>query len=459
MGKENKKIILIGAGLSGSLLAVYLAKKGFNVEIYERRPDMRKEKMSAGRSINLALSSRGIHALKEIGINDEIIKDAIPMKGRMMHSVEGNLHFIPYGKDDTEYINSISRGGLNCKLMDKAETFPNVKILFNQRCTGMNFETNEVFFKDESSGETYSQKGETVIGTDGAASAVREDMMKLDGYSQTVDFLDHGYKELEIPSGPGGSFLIEKNALHIWPRKSYMMIALPNVSGDYTCTLFLWNDKPARPGGGDGEDSFKSLDDEQKVLAFYQKQFPDALPLMPNLVKDFFKNPTGTLATLKCYPWSVGGKALLVGDAAHAVVPFYGQGMNCSFEDCIYLNQLIDKHYPDWEKVYKEYEKLRKKDTDAIADLAVENFYEMRDHVADPVFQRKRELELMLERQYPDYKSKYSMVTFNREIPYSMAKSKGNKQNEILMDLCAKVKNINEINLEKVYAAVKKGVN
>jgi kynurenine 3-monooxygenase len=422
----SNKIILIGAGLAGSLLSVYLAKKGFQVDIYERRPDMRKTKIGAGRSINLALSTRGIHALKEVGLYDDIMKIAIPMKGRMVHNLSGDLQFLAYGKNDSEVINAVSRGELNMRLMDLAERHDNVKIYFNERCTGMNFSTGEVHLSHEDTGTKHTQKGLTVIGTDGSASALRTDMLKIGRFNFSQSYLEHGYKELTIPPGKNGTFRLEKNALHIWPRKTYMLIALPNIDGSFTCTLFF----PM-----EGENSFEALKTEKDVQTFFKNEFPDALPLMPTLMEDYFSNPVGTLITVKCAPWYVEGKATLLGDAAHAIVPFFGQGMNCAFEDCTYLNECIDRHGPNWEKVFHEYEKLRKVNADAIADMAVENFYEMRDKVSDPHFIQKKKIEHVLEEKFPNsFVPKYTMVSFMR-VPYATAMQRGLIQDFILNEL------------------------
>jgi kynurenine 3-monooxygenase len=445
---QKDKIVLIGAGLAGSLLSIYLAKKGFNVEIYERRPDMRKVKISAGRSINLALSTRGIYALQEVGLADEILKLAIPMKGRMIHSIKGELTFQSYGKDETEVINSISRAGLNVALMNLAEEYDNVRIQFNQRCTGMNFETGEVELHNENTGEIKKIASDIVIGTDGSASAIRVDMLKIGGFNFNFsqNYEEHGYKELTIPPGPNGTFLIEKNALHIWPRGTYMLIALPNLDGNFTCTLFL----PFK-----GENSFENLDTKNKVVDFFKKQFPDAVPLVPDLTEDFFKNPTGNLVTVKCFPWHFKDKVLLLGDSAHAIVPFFGQGMNCAFEDCIYLNECIEKYGTDWEKIFIEFEELRKINADAIAELALENFVEMRDHTANPKFLLRKKAEILLEKKYPDFISKYAMVTFHREIPYSIAMTKGQLQDKILDELCKSIDKIEDLDLERAYTLIK----
>src|SRR5690606_26880270 len=294
-------------------------------------------------------------------------------------------------------------------------------------------------------------KADTVIAADGAGSPVRQAMERqMHGFISTSVFLEYGYKELHIPPGNDGEFLIEKNALHIWPRHKFMMIALPNFDASFTCTLFL-----AKEGGGTGEPSFDKLTDRAAVLDFFEAEFPDAVPLMPSLVDDFFRNPTGQLGTVKCGPWNAGGNVLLLGDSAHAVVPFYGQGMNCAFEDVRILDSLLEEQGTDWEAVYETYGKLRKVNTDAIADMAEENFYEMRDATADPVFQRKRELETRLEQTYPDYFSKYSMVTFREDLPYSVAKEKGNAQDRLLMEICSTQTSVADIDLDEVIRQIR----
>jgi kynurenine 3-monooxygenase len=433
------KAIVVGAGLAGSLLAIYLAKRGIQVDIFESRGDMRRELVAAGRSINLALSDRGIKALREVGMDEYMLAEAIPMYGRMVHSLEGDTRLLPYSGRHGEYINSVSRSGLNIALMNEAENYAGVQFIFNERCVDIHCPTGEVMFE---SGRAI--RGGTVIATDGAGSAVRQAMeTQMPAFSVSSVFLEHGYKELHIPAGSIGNFLIEKNALHIWPRHNFMMIALPNSDGSFTCTLFL------------AQRDFDRLIDEQSLVKFFEREFPDAVELMPNLIDDFFTNPTGSLGTVKCWPWNVDGKALLLGDSAHAVVPFYGQGMNCAFEDVRVLDQLIEKHGTDWESIYAEYGKLRKVNTDAIADMAEENFYEMRDAVADPVFIRKRELETKLEQLYPDYFSKYSMVTFREDMPYSTAREKGNAQDRLLMEMCATVQDVSELVLDDVMERVR----
>ena len=441
---SKQKVIIIGAGLAGSLLSIYLSKRGIAVEIYESRGDMRKEKIAAGRSINLALSDRGIAALREVGMDEYMLAEAVPMLGRMIHAVDGQTKLLRYSGRTDEYINSVSRGGLNIALINEAEKYDDVKFFFNERCVDFDCETGEAILENNR-----KIKGDTLIATDGAGSAVRNAMLRggVSRFNFQQSFLEHGYKELHIPPDGRGAFQMEKNALHIWARHSFMMIALPNFDASFTCTLFL---------AFEGENSFERLDNEKSLLKFFETNFPDAIPLMPTLIEDFFTNPTGNLGTIKCFPWSVGGKALLLGDAAHAMVPFYGQGMNCSFEDCRVLDSLIEKYGAgNWETVFNEYAAQRKPNADAICDLAEENFYEMRDAVADPVFQRKRELETKLEHEFPDYFSKYSMVTFREDLPYSFAKEKGNAQDEFLMEICAKVESVGEIDLNETMEKLK----
>ncbi len=481
MSKE--RVIIIGAGLAGSLLAIYLAKRGISVEVYEARGDMRLEKVAAGRSINLALSDRGIAALREVGMDEYMLAEAVPMYGRMIHAVDGQTRLLPYSGRQGEYINSVSRGGLNIALINEAEKFENVKFHFDERFIAPDPTTSEAVVQNLKTGNATVVNSDTLIGTDGAGSVLRNSMwLNVPAFELSEKFLDHRYIELHIPAGNAGNFLLEKNALHIWPRHKFMMIALPNLNGSFTCTLFLANE---------GSDSFESIftkewkdrqyweehnrapmdvngfriwrhplasKAEGRLVYFYETHFPDALTFMPTLVTDFFIHPIGLLGTVKCWPWNVGGKALLLGDSAHALVPFYGQGMNCAFEDVRVLDQLIEKHGTDWEKVYTEYGELRKPNTDAIADMAEENFYEMRDAVADPVFVKKRELETKLEQTYPDYFSKYSMVTFREDLPYSVAKEKGNAQDRLLMEICSRVENVSEIDLDRLMERIR-GLN
>ena len=425
---EKKNTVVIGAGLVGSLLSIYLSKRGYKVSVYERRGDMRKEKLSAGRSINLALSDRGIKALEEVGLMDEIRKICIPMHGRFMHNADGTSAYQAYGKEG-QYINSVSRGDLNCKLMDLAEEH-GVHILFNEKCNSINWAENKIEFEKTSSPEIQKVKADLIFGSDGAFSAARlTHQLQHDRFQYLQYYIDFGYKELTIPAGEDGGFLLEKNALHIWPRGNYMMIALPNVDGSFTCTLFF---------PFEGETSFATLDTKEKVRSFFEKTFTDASPLMPTLETDFFTNPTSSLVTVKCFPWIRNDKFALIGDAAHAIVPFFGQGMNCGFEDCAVLNGLIEKHNDNWSAILPEYQSLRKPDGDAIADLALNNFVEMRDKVADPKFLLQKKIEAAFSKKYPDkWIPLYSQVTFSPQIRYSEALVNGQRQEAIMQQVMA----------------------
>jgi kynurenine 3-monooxygenase len=362
-------------------------------------------------------------------------KIIIPMKGRMMHSADSKLTFQRYGKDDSEVINSISRAELNIALMNAAES-QGVRFHFQQRCTGVDLRSGNIGVQDEQAGENRIVESSVVIGCDGSASAIRGEMLKRNRFNFAQQFLDYGYKELTIPAGPGGRHILETNALHIWPRGNYMLIALPNVDGTFACILFL---------PFEGPDSFEELRAEPEVKEFFQKRFPDAIAVMPDVSANFFANPTGSMVTIKCSPWHVDGRALLLGDAAHAIVPFFGQGINCGFEDCTTLLELLDRNGADWEKVFREFEEARKQNTDAIADLAVENFVEMRDRVADPRFLFRKKVELALEARYPDrFVPKYAMVTFHR-IPYSTALRRGQVQDRMLADLCDRIERVDDL--------------
>src|SRR3954468_23119738 len=345
MPRSPQTVTLIGAGLNGPLLALGLVRRGFKVEIYERRPDMRRVPISAGRSINLALSVRGIHALAEAGLWRDMRKIIIPMKGRMMHSIHGELTFQPYGKDESEVINSISRADLNIALMNAAEA-QGVKIFFQQRCVGVDLRTGTIQLCDEISGNERSVETDVVIGCDGSASAIRSEMLKAIRFNFSQEYLDYGYKELTIPAGPARKHMLETNALHIWPRGNYMLIALPNVDGTFACILFL---------PFEGQDSFARLDTRESVREFFATRFADVVPLMPDLLDNYEANPVGAMVTVKCFPWQQRGKSLLLGDAAHAIVPFFGQGLNCAFEDCTVFLELLDRHGPHWEQVFDEF--------------------------------------------------------------------------------------------------------
>ena len=439
-------ITLIGSGLAGPLLAIELKKRGYPVQLFERRPDMRRVAISAGRSINLALSTRGIHALQQAGLWDDMRKIIVPMKGRMMHSIAGDLTFQRYGKDDSEVINSISRAELNIALMNAAEE-RGVQIGFNQRCVGYDSRKGALEIRNEETGEIREIVSEVVIATDGSGSAIRTEMLKLPRFNFSQQYLDYGYKELTIPAGANGEFQLEPHALHIWPRGSFMLIALPNIDGTFACILFL---------PFEGENSFALLDSGDKALAFFEKQFPDALRLMPRLAENYEANPVGAMVTIKCAPWHQDGKTLLLGDAAHAIVPFFGQGLNCAFEDVTCFLELLDAHGAQWGTLFTKFEHARKENTDAIADLAVENFVEMRDRVSDPHFLFRKKVELALEARYPGvFIPKYAMVTFHR-LPYSVAAARGRVQDRMLSELCDSIDRIDDIDWKKADALVRR---
>ena len=426
----SSHVIITGAGLCGTLLALKLADRGHKITLLEKRGDLRTEAMAAGRSINLALSDRGLAALDLVGLREKALAISIPMLGRMIHPKGGETTMLlPYSGRPGEHIQSISRPGLNGLLLDAATAHPSIEIRFNHGVRHTDIMKAHASGVNSSNGQSFELAGDVLIGSDGAGSDVRQGFMQQGAnirFNYSQEFLDHGYKELEIPAGPGGTWQIEKNALHIWPRQSYMVIALPNLDGSFTVTLFL---------SFDGTPGFDALHEDKEILNFFTEQFADLIPLMPNLVEDFKFHPTGSLGTVKCSPWHTD-RSLLMGDAAHAVVPFYGQGMNCAMEDVLKLDAILEHQHDNWGAAFAEYERNRKKDTDAIADLAVENYYEMRDHVDNPDFIAKRAIEMQLEKKYPDYASKYNLVTFCEHVPYSIAKDKGKRQDKWLLNYC-----------------------
>lgn len=406
----SKHFTIFGAGLAGALAAVYLARRGHRVDLFERRSDPRRVTAERGRSINLALSTRGIDALSRVGLDKEVLATAIPMKGRMIHPpVERpSLTLLPYSRNPGHHINSVSRLGLNITLLNAAEREPGVTVHFNQRCLGMDFESGECEVLDQGTGGVRRLATRHVIGADGAFSGVRSSMQKRDRFDFSQSFLRHGYKELTIPADADGRWRIEKHALHIWPRGTYMMIALPNQDGSFTCTLF-WP--------FEGPHSFAALRSDAEVLAFFREHFPDAIPLIPDLLADWRHNPTASLVTVKCWPWNIADRALLIGDAAHAVVPFYGQGMNASFEDCVELDRCLGAH-ADVGEAFTACAAARKPNTDALAQLAYDNFIEMRDRVNSFTFRRRTMLEKSLSRRVEGFKDLYERVTFSTE-PYA----------------------------------------
>jgi kynurenine 3-monooxygenase len=430
----KKEIIIAGAGLVGSLLSIYLAKRGYKVSIYEKRNDMRKETMSAGRSINLALSDRGLLALERVGLVEEIKKISIPMTGRYIHNIDGATAFQPYGREG-QYINSVSRAALNMKLMDHAEK-QGIKFYFGQKCAAVDWEKKTMIVESTNSAAISTVNFDILFGSDGSFSAVRlQHQLQHHKFEYQQYYIDCGYKELTIPSTASGDFAMKIDALHIWPRKDYMLIALPNMDKTFTCTLFF---------PFEGETSFSKLTTPETIKAFFEKTFPDAVAFMPDYVNEFLNNPTSSLVTIKCYPWIREDKFSLIGDAAHAIVPFFGQGMNCGFEDCRILDELIDEYDGNWKMILKEFQSSRKPDADAIADLAVGNFTEMRERTADPKFLLQKKIEAWLHEKHPDkWIPAYSQVTFNPHIHFADAFRNAMKQEAIMRSVMT-IQNIEE---------------
>jgi kynurenine 3-monooxygenase len=417
------KFVLIGSGLAGGLLAAYFGRRGYEVDLYERRADPREGNLVGGRSINLALSTRGIHALQQLGIADEVMEHAIPMRGRMIHDKSGDLHFAPYDRDPNKCINSIGRAALNTTTIKAAQRYPNVRVMFNHLCTDVDLDAPVAHLLNTETDLVLAARGDAVIGVDGAFSAVRRAMQRLDRFDYSQSYLAHGYKELTIPPAADGVWWMEKHALHIWPRKSFMMIALPNPDASFTCTLF-WE--------FEGPRSFATAKTDDDIRRFFDEEFPDAVPIMPTLVEDFRANPTGSLVSIRCAPWHYQDKVALVGDAAHAVVPFYGQGMNAAFEDCVVLDECLAEFPNDRKHAFAEYFVRRKGNADALADLAVRNFIEMRDKTVSRTFRAKKKLDHLLEGLLPGvYLPLYTMVTFTR-IPYAEAARRARHQDCIV---------------------------
>ncbi|KAB1067807.1 FAD-dependent monooxygenase [Tamlana haliotis] len=430
MKNKQQNILIIGAGLCGTLLALRLGQRGYKVSVYEKRPDLRTTEMASGRSINLAFSDRGNKAMKLVGLEEQVKGLCVPMHGRLIHDKNGDTVQSNYSGRKEEHINSISRNDLNALLLNEAEKHAHVNFYFNRTCKSVNFEQTTALFHDEGSQKDFIEDADVIIAADGVGSSLRRSYF-LDRdflFSFSQDYLTHGYKELSILPNENGDYLAKKNALHIWPRKDFMLIALPNLDGSFTVTLFLSYDG--------GLYNFNNLTTEEKVVEFFKTEFPDALLIMPNLAAEFFKNPTSPLGTIKCSPWHYKGNTLLIGDAAHAIVPFYGQGMNAAFEDVVVLDTILDMNLGSWEATFKAYQKKRKIDTDAIADLAMDNFQEMKEHVIDPIFQQKRKLELLLEKTFPaHYHSKYAMVTFTEDLDYHVAMLRGRAQDRAVLTL------------------------
>jgi kynurenine 3-monooxygenase len=415
-------VTIVGAGLAGALLACSLARAGRRVDVYEKRPDPRRRQAEKGRSINLALSVRGIHALREIGLADEVLKASLLMRGRMIHAPTGELTFQPYGKDDLQALHSVSRAGLNRLLIEAAARHPSIRLFFEHKCVGLDLDSGKLEFLDTNSHTAVHVPADFIVGADGAYSAVRERLQKQERFNYQQDYLSHGYKELTIAAGADGTFRMEKHALHIWPRGSFMMIALPNPDGSFTCTLF-WP--------FEGPNSFAALRAREAIESFFRQQFPDAVPLLPTLAEDFLHNPTSALVTIRCQPWHWGERVVLLGDACHAMVPFLGQGMNAAFEDCTILTDCLAR-YPNRYAALTAYEGMRKKHLDTLADLCIDNFLEMRDRVGSRWFIFRKKLGVLLHRLFPKwYIPLYVMIEFTR-IPYADALRRARRQDWVV---------------------------
>ncbi len=444
MTKNRGKIAIAGAGLCGTMMAIRLAEYGYQIDLYERRTDLRKTDISAGRSINLALSDRGLKALDMIGLRDQVSAEIIPMHGRMIHPSDGENAMYSYSGRNGEYINSVSRGGLNMTLLDEAEKSDNINLYFEANVKTVDINSTSLTVSID--GHESTKEYDVIFGSDGAGSAVRRTLQKQSSrlrFDFQQKWLSTGYKELHIPPTADGGWKIEKHALHIWPRKGHMMIALPNLDGSFTLTMFTPFEGPV---------GMDRLDTDELITEFMEENFADATVHIPDLLEQFRTNPTASLGTIKCYPWKYN-RTVLLGDSAHAIVPFYGQGMNCALEDCVVLDQLIQDHDHDWDKILPAYQEQRKVDADAIADLAEDNFYEMRDATADPVFNVKRQIELRLEAEL-DYYSKYSLVTFRADVPYHIAMKQGRLQNKVLYNIAKAVDNPTEVALGPILKEV-----
>lgn len=424
MPQDRGSVAIVGAGLAGALLACSLGKRGYRVDMYEQRGDMRRAAVGRGRSINLAISTRGLHALGEVGLAEEVLRQAVPMRGRMIHGQDGSLAFQPYSKDPKDAINSVSRAGLNKLLLDAAERHPNVRLHFGHKCVDADLEAAAVELHHADTGAATRATADFIIATDGAYSAVRARMQRQERFDYSQHYLEHGYKELTILPGPDGRRRMEPNALHIWPRHSFMMIALPNCDGSFTCTLF-WP--------FEGANSFAALRTERDVLDYFGRVFPDVVPLIPTLAEDYLSNPTGSMVTIRCGPWYVRERIVLLGDAAHAVVPFYGQGANAAFEDCTVLAECLDRYPADRGRAFVEYYRRRRENTDALADLAVGNFIEMRDKTASRAFRLRKKIEKLLHKLLPGwYTPLYHMVTFTLT-PYAEAVRRAQAQDRAVL--------------------------
>jgi kynurenine 3-monooxygenase len=435
----SRTATVVGAGLAGSLSAIFLARRGYAVTLLEKRPDMRRQSLPAGRSINLALANRGLKALRAVDLEGKVRRLLVTMRGRLVHDREGHTALQPYGQQPWEVIYSVSRPGLNALLLDEAEA-AGVDLRFRHPCIRPNLDAGALWFRDEAVGRELVLPLERCVAADGAGSILREALVELPGYRCNIDWLEHSYKELCIPPADGGGSRIDPNALHIWPRGGFMLIALPNLDGSFTVTLFLPNE---------GDPGFDRLDTPGRVREFFVSYFPDAADLIPDLEVAFFENPTGPLGTVRAAPWYLEDRLCLLGDAAHAVVPFHGQGMNAAFEDCLELDACLEESGEDWAPALGRFFERRKPDADAIADMAIENYTEMRASVVDPRFLLRKELAFELERRQPDrFVPRYSMVMFRDDIGYAQARARGQVQLKIMEAAMEGKMGLDEIDLD-----------
>ena len=443
---KRPAVTIVGAGPAGTVLAVYLGRRGYPVTVYESRPDLRRVDIDAGKSINLALATRGIAVLDELELMDEVEPLLIPMRGRMIHDTDGDQSLQPYGSRPDEVIHSVGRNELNAVLLSAAEAAGDVEVIFNQRCVGGDLTEGRLRMHDALTDTEYDIDVAVVFGADGIGSQVRDLIQEHNPGDEVIEPLGHGYKELTLPAGADGKHLLDPNALHIWPRGGYMLIALADSAGTFTCTLFAPNE--GGPAGLDG------LDSAERVAEFFAASFPDFVPLIPDLAEQWLENPQGRLATLRCTGWHLDGTAVVVGDAAHAIVPFHGQGMNAAMESCKVLMACIDEYPADWDEAFATFERVRRPDTDAIADMALENYVEMRDSVNDDAYKLRRELALELERRWPhEFTPRYAMVMFHT-LPYAEAQRRAIEQAHVLDELLTGAASLDDVDFTRAQELV-----